>query len=102
MSKQLILGGWCLFFSLVTSAQSQDSLQNVISLNTRLGGKFLGRELNYALIEELHVMGIDACGENGEFHTLVVNCPLFSKRIEVDFGKKQIFRNYCFIEMISQ
>jgi diphthamide synthase (EF-2-diphthine--ammonia ligase) len=22
--------------------------------------------------------GIDPCGENGEFHTLVLNCPLFS------------------------
>ena len=33
MSKKLILGGWCIFFSLITAAQSQDSLQNVISLN---------------------------------------------------------------------
>ncbi|MFD0962904.1 Dph6-related ATP pyrophosphatase [Pseudofulvibacter geojedonensis] len=22
-------------------------------------------------------MGIDCCGENGEYHTLVVDCPLF-------------------------
>ena len=33
MSKKLILGGWCVFFSLVTSAQTQDSLRDVIPLN---------------------------------------------------------------------
>ena len=33
MSKKLILGGWCVFFSFITSAQSRDSLRNVISLN---------------------------------------------------------------------
>ncbi|MDN5212220.1 TonB-dependent receptor [Fulvivirgaceae bacterium BMA12] len=32
MSKKLILSGWCVFFSLITTAQSQDSLQNIISL----------------------------------------------------------------------
>ena len=33
MSKKLILGGWCVCVSLVTSAQTQDSLRNVIPLN---------------------------------------------------------------------
>ena len=33
MSKKLILVGWCVFFSIFVSAQSQDSLRNVIPLN---------------------------------------------------------------------
>jgi diphthamide synthase (EF-2-diphthine--ammonia ligase) len=31
---------------------------------------------------------VDACGENGEFHTLVLDCPLFTGPIEVTTGRK--------------
>ena len=33
MSKKLTLTGWCVVFSLIASAQSQDSLQNITRLN---------------------------------------------------------------------
>jgi diphthamide synthase (EF-2-diphthine--ammonia ligase) len=41
--------------------------------------------------------GIDPCGENGEFHTLVLNCPLFSGAIELPAFTKITYENYCFI-----
>jgi diphthamide synthase (EF-2-diphthine--ammonia ligase) len=41
--------------------------------------------------------GIDPCGENGEFHTLVLNCPLFSEAIELPAFTKITYENYCFI-----
>ncbi|MDN5212218.1 diphthine--ammonia ligase [Fulvivirgaceae bacterium BMA12] len=73
----------------------------IVSCNTKLGLDFLGRGITAGLIEELTALGIDACGENGEFHTLVLNCPLFSNRIDVIFGEKLVHQDYCFIEMIA-
>ena len=46
----------------------------------------LGRRFDHALIDELIDQGIDPCGEEGEFHTLAVSGPLFSGRIEFEFG----------------
>ena len=71
----------------------------IVSCNTKMGGDFLGRTISKELVDELINMNVDACGENGEFHTLVVNCPLFVKRINVALGEKRIHKDYCFIEM---
>ena len=35
------------------------------------------------VMEELEAAGIDACGENGEFHTIVVVGPIFSERVPI-------------------
>ena len=72
----------------------------IVSCNEVMGEAFLGREINRDLIPELEKIGVDPCGENGEYHTLVVNCPLFKERLTVGFGKKLKHDNYWFIEMI--
>lgn len=46
----------------------------------------LGREFDLDFIEECEKMGIDPCGENGEFHTFAYMGPMFSKPIEVKRG----------------
>jgi diphthine-ammonia ligase len=50
--------------------------------------KFLiGKEINKFTIEDFikdtKENGIDSCGENGEFHTLVIDGPIFNKRLEI-------------------
>jgi len=40
---------------------------------------YLGATLDAALIEKMVADGIDPCGEAGEFHTLVVDGPLFGQ-----------------------
>ena len=47
-----------------------------------MGIEFLGKELDRKVIEEIKRTGSDACGENGEYHTFVVDGPLFKERIE--------------------
>lgn len=42
---------------------------------------FLGRRYSNELIEEFLSMGIDPCGERGEFHTFVTLCPEFRQEI---------------------
>ncbi|MFH1736363.1 MAG: diphthine--ammonia ligase [Actinomycetota bacterium] len=45
---------------------------------------FVGRMMDEVLIDELGERGICPCGENGEFHTFVIDGPLFKRRIRVD------------------
>ena len=68
----------------------------IVSCNEVMGERFIGRLITPALVDELEAMGIDACGENGEYHTLVLDCPLFSKRINVAVTEKIQHGNYWF------
>ena len=45
---------------------------------SRLGAEFLGLELDDDVIVRLEAAGADACGEEGEYHTMVTWAPLFS------------------------
>ncbi len=47
-----------------------------------LGKEWLGRIMDRKFIEELKP-GIDPCGEKGEFHTFVVDGPLFREPIKI-------------------
>jgi diphthine-ammonia ligase len=69
----------------------------IVSCNKIMGPGYLGKFLNEKLIDELEQAGIDACGENGEFHTVVVNCPLFSESISLPDFDTHIHADYCFI-----
>ena len=62
-----------------------------------MGEEYLGKILTKELAQELAEKGIDPCGENGEFHTLVLNCPLFSEAIELPNFTKITHSDYCFI-----
>ncbi|MGX7666825.1 Dph6-related ATP pyrophosphatase [Flavobacterium pedocola] len=69
----------------------------IVSCNTQMGESYLGKILTKELAQELESKGIDACGENGEFHTLVVNCPLFSERIKLPEYTTKTYNDYCFV-----
>lgn len=69
----------------------------IVSCNTKMGTSFLGKILDRSVVEELIALEIDPCGENGELHTVVVNCPLFSKPIQLPESKKEVYQDYCFL-----
>ena len=58
-----------------------------------LDKSFLGVELNKKTIEDIKRYSeeknieIDLCGENGEYHTVVVDGPLFNKKINYNLGE---------------
>jgi uncharacterized protein (TIGR00290 family) len=55
----------------------------VVCVNTRwLPREFCGRRYDRQFVADLPE-GVDACGENGEFHTCVVNAPLFAAPVPV-------------------
>lgn len=69
----------------------------IVSCNTQMGEHYLGKVMTIALAEELEAKGIDSCGENGEFHTMVINCPLFSEAITLPKYTTQTYNDYCFV-----
>lgn len=52
----------------------------VVTEAGKLGQEYIGREVNVAFGQELSKMGLDPCGENGEYHTVVTAAPLFKNR----------------------
>lgn len=48
-----------------------------------LGRDFIGRTLDAAMVDEFASRGICPCGENGEYHTLVVDGPIFKRKIDI-------------------
>jgi diphthine-ammonia ligase len=46
--------------------------------SSKLGAEFLGLELDDDVIARLEAAGADACGEEGEYHTMVTQAPLFA------------------------
>lgn len=60
----------------------------VIVVNTKMMPKrFIGRKFTIELMDELEALDIDSCGESGEFHTVVVDGPIFKEQIPFKFGK---------------
>ena len=52
--------------------------------NDILPESWLGRPLNNAHVEQMLAQGVDACGENGEYHTVVVDGPLFCHPVAIE------------------
>lgn len=69
----------------------------IVSCNIQMGEGYLGKIMTKELAQELEAKGIDSCGENGEFHTMVINCPLFSESITLPKYTKQTYKDYCFV-----
>jgi len=58
-----------------------------------LDESFCGRMIDHDFVKDLPP-NVDACGENGEFHTFVFDGPLFSFPVEFELGEK-VLRDYA-------
>ena len=66
---------------------------------SQLDGAFCGQWYSKALLGELPT-GVDPCGEDGEFHTLVVEAPCFDgalklKLTEIEKQSRFHYQRYC-------
>ena len=69
----------------------QENVREVLELGYRcliktldrrvLPRHLLGRVMDRAMVEEMTACGVDVCGENGEFHTIAVDGPVFHRPI---------------------
>ncbi|MFY0742616.1 diphthine--ammonia ligase [Solibacillus sp. FSL W7-1472] len=73
----------------------------IVTVNLSLGMREddLGRKLTHEYVKELEARGIDPCGEGGEFHTTVLDGPIFKHPIPV--RKCEIFKDgeYAFLPL---
>lgn len=73
----------------------------IVTVNLSLGMREddLGRTLTHEYVKELEARGIDPCGEGGEFHTTVLDGPIFKHPIPV--RKCEIFKDgeYAFLPL---
>ena len=69
----------------------QENVREVLELGYRcliktldrrvLPRHLLGRVMDRAMVEEMTACGVDVCGENGEFHTIAVDGPVFHRPV---------------------
>lgn len=70
----------------------------ITSCRADLGEELIGRRLTIPLAEELAARGVCPCGENGEFHTLVLDCPLFSQALPLPRFRAVRHEHYLFAQ----
>lgn len=72
----------------------------IVVINTKMMPRdYIGRTFTRELMDELEALGIDSCGENGEFHTVVIDGPIFSSRVPVKFGDVRENEGYVFLSV---
>ena len=66
-----------------------------------LGREWLGRKVDLAFIKDLAALGknITPCGEAGEYHTLVIDGPMFKQRLEILEAAKVLRDGRWFFEI---
>jgi uncharacterized protein (TIGR00290 family) len=66
-------------WALLDELLAHDVRATIVAVKSdRLDASFLGRVLDRDLIADLEAAGVDACGEEGEYHTMVTDAPLFA------------------------
>ena len=66
-----------------------------------IGKDWIGRRVDRDFMDYLKSRNIDFCGENGEYHTLVLNGALFKRRIEVTESRTIRRENYWFLDTLK-
>jgi len=76
----------------------------VVSAKESLMGKeWLGGKIDEKFIDELKRQdsSIDPCGENGEFHTLVTDAPMFKKKIIITGSDRVLQDGYWYLDIFG-
>jgi diphthine-ammonia ligase len=65
-----------------------------------LGQEWVGRIIDQSFLEDIsRLPNVDACGENGEYHSVVVDGPLFKRPIEIIKAESVLRGNYWFYDI---
>ena len=64
-----------------------------------LNEEFLGKVLDKELVSKIKKSGSDPCGENGEYHTIVVDGPIFKNEIIIEKLSKKIYGDSGYLQI---
>jgi len=74
----------------------------VVSLRADLlDAHWLGKEIDEEFIDEMERRGVDICGEGGEFHSLVIDGPLFRKRMVIRNARDIRRKGISFLDQLN-
>jgi uncharacterized protein (TIGR00290 family) len=68
-----------------------------------LGTEFLGRTIDHAFVKEIESLnrGITPCGEASEYHSLVVDGPIFRERVDITGSHIETRDKHHFLEITA-
>ena len=66
----------------------------------KLDAGWLGTELSDDALSRLTALGVDPCGENGEYHTFVTHSPSFVRQVSVRAGEIVQVRGYWAMDLL--
>jgi diphthine-ammonia ligase len=73
----------------------------IVAVNSeKLDQTYLGRVIDLDLVREFAGLGIDPSGEEGEYHTVVTNGPIFSEPVRLETGEQTLHDGYWFLDMM--
>lgn len=61
----------------------------------RLSADFLGHPITPQVMDRIKDAGADVCGENGEYHTFVMDGPIFAQPLPIEFSAPQQHGGYA-------
>jgi uncharacterized protein (TIGR00290 family) len=67
---------------------------------SRLDATWLGTQLSDDAIDRLIALGVDPCGEEGEYHTFVTDSPSFAQPVTVQRGEVVQVRGYWAMDLL--
>ena len=65
----------------------------------QLAARFSGCAFDQVFLDSLPP-GVDPCGENGEFHTLVHDGPMFGEGFQIETGEQRSEPRFVFTDLI--
>ncbi len=86
LARDMIAGGLRARLSCVDSEQ--------------LAPAFCGRHFDASLLDEIPA-SVDPCGEQGEFHTLVTDGPMFHEPLQVRPGARHVDGQFHFMDFMA-
>ncbi|MHB1347367.1 MAG: Dph6-related ATP pyrophosphatase, partial [Candidatus Humimicrobiaceae bacterium] len=64
------------------------------------GKEWLGRRLDNSFLNEIKLLkDVDVCGERGEFHSIVIDGPIFKQKIDISKSRKVLREGYWFLDI---
>ena len=67
----------------------------------KLSRDYLGKILDKEMLQEFEDVGIDVCGENGEYHTMVIDAPMFKFPLQYKLGRIRENSQWPVIEVLD-
>ena len=74
----------------------------VVATNSKMLDKWwLGRKVDRQFVEDIRSLSgdLDPCGEMGEYHTLVTDCPMYKSQIRIIESRKVLRNGHWFLDI---